>query len=161
LGGLVGIAANGGLAPSLDVELEELARAYERLRGNGGREHTRAGELGGVIRMRAQGDPDPEPVRAQDGSWTLWCGTVYDSQAGGLSDIETLDGQFVWARYDARRRELQVANDPFGMRSLFVAERGGTLYFSTSALALAAHLCSRPSLFGINVFLRAGSTSAR
>src|SRR5947209_5180205 len=153
---MVGIASKDGLTPSSGAELEGLVRSYERLRGNDGRDHKRAGEFGGVVRIRAQCDTDPEPVEADDGSWILCCGTAHDLQASGGTDVEKLDGQFVWARYDAPRRELQVATDPFGIRSLFVAEREQSVYFSTSALALAAYLRSRPSSLGINVFLRAG-----
>jgi asparagine synthetase B (glutamine-hydrolysing) len=86
----------------------------------------------------------------------LCSGTAHDPERTGGSDVEKLDGQFVWARYDASRRELQVANDPFGMRSLYVAERGGAVYLSTCSLALAAHLGAQPNLRGVNSFLRTG-----
>ena len=61
---MVGIASRGEVTPSSDAELEALARAYERLRGSDGRDRARAGQFGGVIRIRAGGDP--QPVWAED-----------------------------------------------------------------------------------------------
>jgi Glutamine amidotransferase domain len=154
MGGLVGIGSRDGVTASSRTELEALACAYERLRPGPTRDHASAGDLGGLIRFRDDGDA--ELVPAGDGSWVLCSGTAHDPEGSGGTDVEKLDGQFVWAHYDGARGKLQVANDPFGMRSLFVAERRGSIYFSTSALALAAHLRARPSRLGVEVFLRTG-----
>ncbi|HEX4564145.1 MAG TPA: hypothetical protein VH115_06775, partial [Solirubrobacteraceae bacterium] len=150
---MVGIASRDGSRPSTDPELGALCRAYERLRGAAGGERARAGELGSVCVFGA--DAGAELTRSADGSWVLRCGNAH-GPANGAANVEELEGQFVWARYDAQRGALQIANDPFGMRSLFVAERDGLVFFSTSALALAAHLRARPDVLGVNVFLRAG-----
>ena len=42
------------------------------------------------------------------------------------------------------------------MHAIYVAERSGRTYVSTSALALARHLRAAPSLLGIAGFLRSG-----
>jgi|GEM_PF-1401299 len=154
MGGLVGIASKDGASPCSRAELEELARAYERLRPGTARDYASAGDFAALVRF--SDTPDPEPARSENGSWVVCCGTAHDPERTGGTRVEKLDGQFVWAHHDAERGELQIANDPFGMRSLFVAERRGSIYFSTSALALAAHLRARPNLLAIKVFLRAG-----
>jgi hypothetical protein len=67
---------------------------------------------------------------------------------------EDLDGQF--ALVQSGPDGAVVATDPFGMHTLFAAERDGKTYVSTSVLALVRHLKLRADRFGTYFFVRAG-----
>jgi hypothetical protein len=69
---------------------------------------------------------------------------------------EQLDGQFAAVRYDADAGALSLLSDPFGMQALYVCERAGRTYVSTSSAALARHLGLSPDPAGLAFFLRAG-----
>ncbi len=49
----------------------------------------------------------------------------------GFDASATLDGAFAFAVWDARRRELVLGRDPFGVRSLYYVQVGATLFFAT------------------------------
>jgi hypothetical protein len=154
MSGLVGLVSNDAATPIAAGALEDLTSSYELLRGAGTRRRANADGFAGVTRITANGIEDPPFLDRE--SWALICGSAHGAQPGEGMRLESLDGQFVWSAYDAPRRELSIATDPFGMRSLYVAEREGATYFSTCALALAKHLRARPSAIGVTVFLRAG-----
>jgi Glutamine amidotransferase domain len=152
--GVVGIVSHKRDAQVSDGEIDDLTSAYESLRGVGARYAAAAGDFARVTKLAVQTDAAPRP--AGGSSWTISCGTPHGAGSAGGTDLEALDGQFVWASYDADRDEFSVATDPFGMHALYLAERAGKIFLSTSALALARHLRARPSRLGLDVFLRAG-----
>jgi len=134
-------------------ELEQLAGAYESLRGANGRQEVRAE---GRAHACLFGVEDVgSGITRTAGSWAAVAGRVYGTLPPEGS-LEQLDGQFALVLCDEDRGETVVATDPFGLRSLYVARRDGKLYLSTSCLALAKHLRAAPDVFGLQVFLRAG-----
>lgn len=59
-------------------------------------------------------------------------------RAWGLGALERLNGQFAFAIWDRRTRELVVARDRLGVRPLYLAEHGGRLWFASEVKALFA-----------------------
>jgi Glutamine amidotransferase domain len=151
--GLVGIVAAEPDSRVDEGEVEQLASAYESLRGANGRQEASA-EGRAHVRLLGLEDAGLQMTRTA-GSWTAMVGRVYGTLPPQGS-LEELDGQFILVCRDEDRGETIVATDPFGLRSLYVARRDGRLYVSTSCLALARHLRAAPDLFGLQVFLRAG-----
>ncbi len=107
------------------------------------------------------------------GSWLLAVGTVMDN-AGidpegdltqlladylehGLDVLARLDGNFALVIYDQREESLILVADPFGSVSIFYGQRGDQFIASTSALAVAKAVQSRPSELGLRYFLVLGS----
>jgi hypothetical protein len=99
---------------------------------------------------------DEVRVAVSGSSWTAWTGTSFPRPAAPIGQLDEYDGQFGVISYDADAGSVLVANDPFGMQCLYVAERGERTFVSTSALALAKHLRSRPSRFGLATLACAG-----
>jgi hypothetical protein len=152
--GLCAVIASGdGRVAETDVD--GLADAYEGLRG--ARPRARAAVRGRVA-VVAFGPPGDEPplVSSRTGSWAVGSGRAYVDGALVDARLEDLDGAFALVRYDATNDTVVVASDPFGMQPLYVAERPGRTYVSTSVLALAKHLGAPPSRLGFLTFLRAG-----
>jgi asparagine synthetase B (glutamine-hydrolysing) len=171
--GVVGIVSHGRDTPVTEDDIDQLTSAYESLRGAGKRSAACAGSFARVATicatsgggcshamagaaMPGAASADARLPRSAGSSWVILTGTPHDPSGSGGADLQALDGQFTWASYDAPRDELSVATDPFGMQALYLAERRGRTYFSTSALALAKHLRARPSELGLGMFLRAG-----
>jgi asparagine synthase (glutamine-hydrolysing) len=57
----------------------------------------------------------------------------------GIAALGRLDGMFALAVWDARRRLLLVARDPFGIKPLYYADDGRALVFASEIRALLRH----------------------
>jgi asparagine synthase (glutamine-hydrolysing) len=64
-----------------------------------------------------------------------WLRDRLTAGAAGLGDV---DGAFAFAHWSAETRTLTLGRDPFGVRSLYYAEHGGTFYFATELKQLLA-----------------------
>lgn len=53
-------------------------------------------------------------------------------------DLAGLDGAFAAAWWDGERKRLTLLRDPFGVRSLYYVEHGGTLFFASELKQLLA-----------------------
>ena len=151
--GLVAIVA---LEPGARIdqrEVEGLATAYESLRGGREREEASAPDRVHAILLGRKGEDSA--ITRHGTSWAAVAGRAYGASIPG-APLEDLDGQFALVAFDGDRDRITVATDPFGLQSLYISRRNGRLYASTSCLALAKHLRSRPDRFGLEVFLRAG-----
>jgi asparagine synthase (glutamine-hydrolysing) len=59
-------------------------------------------------------------------------------EAWGLGAVRRFRGIFAFALWDARRRVLHLARDPMGVKPLYWAVRGRTVYFASELRALLA-----------------------
>ena len=57
-------------------------------------------------------------------------------EAMGPDCVERLNGDFAFAIWDARRRQMMLARDRMGVRPLFYARHGDATYFASEAKAL-------------------------
>ena len=64
----------------------------------------------------------------------------------GPGCLDRMNGDFAFAVWDRRERELFLARDRFGIRPLFVAEIGGDLVFASEAKAILRHPEARREL---------------
>ena len=106
------------------------------------------------------------------GSWLLAVGTVIDNAdvhpdgnlnqllvdylERGIEVFERLDGHFALVIYDRREESVVVVSDPFGFISIFYGQRGSRFFISTSALAVAKAVQSKPSELGVRHFILFG-----
>ncbi|MGC4079538.1 MAG: asparagine synthase-related protein [Rubrivivax sp.] len=56
----------------------------------------------------------------------------------GETTLGDIDGAFAFAVFDEARRALVLGRDPFGVRSLYYVEHGGTFYFASELKQLLA-----------------------
>jgi hypothetical protein len=152
--GLVAVVAHDRQA-SVQEDLDGLAAEYERLRGPSERAVASAGPWAAVVAF------DVPRAQSADGqirgsAWAVAAGGVHFSRHPPTSGLADVEGQFALSAYDDAHATLILASDAFGMHALYVTERNGTTYVSTSVLALARYLRGRPSLLGVRSFLRAG-----
>jgi asparagine synthetase B (glutamine-hydrolysing) len=152
--GFVAIVRHDGRPVDPD-EIDRLATTYELVRETSERSQLSC-PYGEVVRFVSAVDSGEQVVR--DGaSWATAIGTVFPPGARLLTaGAEELDGQFALIRYDDTSQLLTVAVDPFGFQGVYVAERNGATYLSTSAIVLARHLSAGPDRLGQLMFLRTG-----
>jgi asparagine synthase (glutamine-hydrolysing) len=89
--------------------------------------------------------------RTQSDTETL----VHAYEEWGDGFMARLNGQFAFAIYDRRRERVLLARDRFGVRPLFYAERGGSLYFASEVKAIFAtgEVPAAPDLAGLDEVL--------
>ncbi len=155
MSGLVATIAHDRRSAATQAEVDALAAAYESLRGEGERHVASAGDFARLVKVDV-GHPSRPGIERDGAAWAAATGSLHHDGPIARADVCDLDGQFAFAAYDAVANELTVATDPFGMIGLYVAQRAGRTYVSTSVLALAKHLRAAPSRLGLMAFLRAG-----
>jgi len=75
----------------------------------------------------------------------------------GREFVKRLRGMFAFALWDGRTKTLLLARDPLGIKPLYYAESGGSLYFASQVKALlAGGVDDRPSPAGVVSFLSWG-----
>lgn len=130
--------------------------AYVAVRGDGGERC----KVNGGQRVRAcafmRSDEGARCLERRGDSWALCAGVPHSPRPLVEAKFDELDGQFALLRYDAETNSAVLASDPLGMFGLFVAERDGLTFASTSALALAHYLHAKPSRLGLYTYLTLG-----
>jgi asparagine synthase (glutamine-hydrolysing) len=76
---------------------------------------------------RFRGTSDTEVLVEALGAW------------GVARALERIDGMFAFAAWDTVEHRLHLARDPIGKKPLYVAQRGGALWFGSELKALRAH----------------------
>jgi asparagine synthase (glutamine-hydrolysing) len=73
----------------------------------------------------------------------------------GPAMVEKLNGMFAYALWDARRQELHLARDPFGVKPLFYARAAGCFLFGSEIKSLLQdpRVPRRPDLQALHDFL--------
>ncbi|MGI9605151.1 MAG: hypothetical protein ACR2P0_03335 [Acidimicrobiales bacterium] len=151
--GLIAIISHDRTAAVGESEVSDLASTFESVRGVSRRESISAGAFARVIRMAADGRSH---VETDGASWVATYGMPL-ARGNVLGERpENLHGQFSLVSYDQSSAEVLVVGDPYGLQTLYVADRDGKTYVSTSALVLAKHLGAQTSHFGLQYFLRRG-----
>jgi asparagine synthase (glutamine-hydrolysing) len=64
---------------------------------------------------------------------------VHAYEAWGAGCLHRLNGEFAFAIWDRRKRELFLARDRFGVRPMFLGRPGGALVFASEAKAILRH----------------------
>ncbi len=155
MAGLVAVISRSSDRPVSGRELDELATAYERVRGGKVHSTAAAGTRARVAKI-AQDTGPRSPIEFRGSAWVAAAGNVHCSRALVGAAPEEYDGQFALVSYDADAAEILVATDAFAMQGLYIAQAEGRTYVSTSALALARYLAARPDRRALLAFLRAG-----
>jgi hypothetical protein len=109
----------------------------------------------------------------QSGSWLLAAGTIVALEGDnhptalltrllreyiecGPQALEAYDGQFALVIYNGRAGSLSVISDAISMFGIYYTQRGNQLLVSSSALAIASQIQSKPDVLAIEHFLRTG-----
>ena len=81
---------------------------------------------------------------------------VHGYKEWGTDVFDRLNGMFGIAIWDARRRRLVLARDAMGIKLIYYAIRGGTVWFGSEMRAVLAALRERPEVdpVALNLFLR-------
>ena len=165
--GIAGIYTRGGAAPSRDLLLTMGGEL--RHRGPDGTGLFLQEDLGMVATRLAIIDLDTgdQPLSNEDGRfWVVQNGEIYNyielreelEELGhrfattcdteviahayarwGEECLARLNGEFAFAVWDTRDKELFLARDRFGVRPLFVAELAGNFCFASEVKALLRH----------------------
>ena len=141
-----------------ETALEGLLAAYARVHGRLAHERLRAGDRAVIAAFT---EPLATDVERVGSSWACAVGAVHGPRPLHAAPAEDLDGQFALVASDDGSRTVTVASDPFAMLGVFVADRDGVTYVSTSPLALATHLRARPDTTAIAAFLLTGGYFGR
>src|SRR5881396_3737315 len=142
--GIVGIISHDRRRAVAKEEIDGLAGAYESFRAPAQRHPAEAGAYARFVKFDSEWTSRPG-IEASDSGWAASTGVVHYPGSLIQARVEDLEGQFGLVSYDASADELVIASDPFGMHAFFAAERDDKTYISTSSLALAKHLGSRPN----------------
>ncbi|MGE5243022.1 MAG: asparagine synthase (glutamine-hydrolyzing) [Betaproteobacteria bacterium] len=164
--GIAGIVNLGSSGPPPDIEALDRMAASLRHRGPDGSGVYRDAAAGLSHARLAIIDLErgQQPLSNEDGTlWIVFNGEIFNyvelrrelEEAGhrfrSHSDTEVIvhayeqwreaafsrfNGQWSAALWDASRRTLVLARDPFGVRPLYVARRGGRLYFASEIRAI-------------------------
>jgi len=153
--GLVAIIAHDHERAVDPGDLDDLADTYRSLRGKQQLAVASVARHARVAKIVPEWAPSPRIERSGH-SWLAAVGRIRGYEPGAQATLDELDGQFGIVSYDDRSGEILVATDPFGMQSVFAAERDGRTYVSTSAFCLARYLRAPPSVPGLLAFLRSG-----
>ena len=153
MAGFVAIISNDGRSPVPREELDGLVAAYEELRGFGKVHLASAGDFAHCAKIEG---PVGGVIERHGASWAAVVGRLHAPGPASQAPLEDVDGQFAAIRHDAASGTIELFNDPFGMQALYVCDRGGRTYASTSATALARHLGAAPDARGAALFLRTG-----
>jgi asparagine synthase (glutamine-hydrolysing) len=81
---------------------------------------------------------------------------VHGYKEWGTDVFDRLNGMFGIALWDARRRRLVLARDAMGIKLIYYAIRGGTVWFGSEMRAVIPALRERPEVdpVALNLFLR-------
>jgi asparagine synthase (glutamine-hydrolysing) len=81
---------------------------------------------------------------------------VHGYKQWGTDVFDRLNGMFGVAIWDTRRRRLVLARDAMGIKLVYYAVRGGTVWFGSEMRPIVAALGERPELdaVALNLFLR-------
>jgi asparagine synthase (glutamine-hydrolysing) len=81
---------------------------------------------------------------------------VHGYKEWGTNVFDRLNGMFGIALWDARRRRLVLARDAMGIKLIYYAIRGGTVWFGSEMRAVIPALRERPEVdpVALNLFLR-------
>lgn len=152
MSGLVAVLSTDG-SPVVDDDLQPLLDSYTALRGGQAGARLSARCLRAVRVDAPGGALDPPPTST---TW-LAAGRLLGARArdDGTLDLSAADGQFSVIGAGPGD-EVLVANDPLGMRALYVAERPGRVWVSTCSLALARLLRLRADRLALQSFLLSG-----
>jgi hypothetical protein len=148
--GFVFVASRDGHSPVPQDDVVGLVRAYQDVRGDG---EVDVASVGEHLHCATISQRSGSGIRRQGAAWWASVGVAHGIHAN--APLGALDGQFAAVRHDTTG-QVQLFNDPFGMVALYICERGGRIYASTSATALARHLHARADPVGAAVFLRTG-----
>jgi hypothetical protein len=138
--------------------LDGLMATYEAIRGAGRRDQAAAADFAQIAKIDSDAAQRPGIERGLSG-FVASCGVVHGSASLLETALTALDGQFGLIRYDARSGALCVATDPFGLQALFLAERDGLTFISSSSLVLARHLNAEIDPLGLAVLALSGRQS--
>lgn len=151
---MIGLMRRGEGPRPGDEELAALVEAYRSLRGGEPRVR-RAGTWGWFAEF-PDADAGPDAEGGEGSAWTIVVGAAHADGPLGETPLPELDGTFVAVRYAPERDQVEVLNDRLGMQHLYLAQRAGQTYVSTSATALARHLHAPADPLGARLFLRTG-----
>ncbi len=112
------------------------------------------------------------------GSWILATGTIVclaDNSTAhpdlnsvlqgylrrGIRSLDEYDGHFALVIYNGLSESLSVISDPIGLFSIYYGSHGKQTFVSTSVLAVAKQIGSKPDVLAIEHFLRIGEMDGR
>jgi asparagine synthase (glutamine-hydrolysing) len=92
------------------------------------------GEIYNYRALRRELEATGEALRTESDTEVLL--HLYRRHGEGV--VDRLRGMFAFALWDARRKRLVLARDPFGIKPLYIADDGKTLRFASQVRALVA-----------------------